>query len=161
MMMNNEISPRNNEYDMIDFHKKIKDIMKKCTYTYLGFKCKNKIYGLNVENEYIDYYINGSKMDREAYDSFTTIDSLGEQINNSNYYDIVLRQIIKEFKNYVWRRNNFKRHEFFLDFYRTILINYYQFIKYGMKYTFTKKDFEGQEYLISMLEDISIIEIIE
>ena len=26
--MNNEISPRNNEYDMIDFHKKIKDIMK-------------------------------------------------------------------------------------------------------------------------------------
>ena len=92
MMMNNEISPRNNEYDMIDFHKKIKDIMKKCTYTYLGFKCKNKIYGLNVENEYIDYYINGSKMDREAYDSFTTIDSLGEQINNSNYYDNILHQ---------------------------------------------------------------------
>lgn len=161
MTMNYEIAPRNNEYYMIDFHKKIKDIMKKCTYTYLGFKCKNKLYGLNVENEYIDYYINGSKMDRDAYDSFTTIDSLGEQINNSIYYDIVLQQIIKEFKNNVWRRHNFKSHEFSLDFYRTMLMNYYAFIKYGMNYTLTKKDFEGQEYLISMLDDISIIEIIE
>jgi hypothetical protein len=160
-MMNKEIVPHNNEYYMIDFHKKIKDTMKKCTYTYLGFKCKNKQYVVNVEIEYINYYINGSKMDRDTYDSFTIIDSLGEQINNSIYYDIVLQQIIKEFKNYVWCRNNFKTHEFFFDFYRTMLINYYAFIKNGMKYTLTKKDFEGQEYLISMLEDISIIKIIK
>jgi hypothetical protein len=34
------------------------------------------------------------------------------------------------------------------------MINTYTFIKCGMKYTLTKKDFEGKEYVLSVLENL-------
>jgi len=69
--------------------------------------------------------------------------------------------MIKQFKYYVVLSNNYMWQGFFGDFYRTIMIYYYVFIKCVLQYTLKKKDFEGEEHLIAMLNRIFTIELIE
>jgi hypothetical protein len=151
---------REKYFVVIGFSKKIEDSMKRLTYGYLGFNSKK--YESYVEKEYVNYYINGSNIDRNVYGSKyqEAINAFGEEINKSIYRDNVLQQIIKELKNYVVLSNIYILQEFFNVLYRTMLINYYVFIKYSMKYTLTRKDFEGEEHLITILNKIVNIEII-
>jgi hypothetical protein len=152
---------REKYFVIIGISKKIEESMKRLTYGYLGFKSKR--YKSYVEKEYVDYYTNGSNIDRDTYGSMyqETIDMLGDEINITDYYDDVLQQMIKELKNYVVLTNQYILQEFFSVLYRTLLINYYSFIKCGMKYRLTKKDFKGEEHLITMLNSIFNVEIIE
>ncbi len=156
-----ELEKHREKYFVVSgFCKKIEESMKRLTYGYLGFNSKR--YESYVEKEYVDYYINGSNIDRAAYGSKyqDAINAFGEEINKSIYRDNILQQIIKEFKNYVVLSNRYISKEFFNVLYRTMTINYYVFIKYCMKYILTKKDFEGEEQLITMLKKIFNVDII-
>jgi hypothetical protein len=156
-----EMMKRRDEYFIVDLPKIIEKSVKKFTYINLGFKSKNNI--SKVEKEYVCYYINSSIADKDIFDSEyqAEIDAFEKQINNSNYYDNILQQMIKQFKYYVVLSNSYMWQGFFGDFYRTIMIYYYVFIKCVLKYTLKKKDFEGEEHLITMLNRIFTIEMIE
>jgi hypothetical protein len=156
-----EMMKRRDEYFIVDLPKIIEKSVKKFTYINLGFKSKKNI--SKVEKEYASYYINSSIADKDIFDSEyqAEIDAFEKQINNSNYYDNILQQMIKQFKYYVVLSNSYMWQGFFGDFYRTIMIYYYVFIKCVLKYTLKKKDFEGEEHLITMLNRIFTIEMIE
>ena len=102
-------------------------------------------------------------MDKDTFESEyeAEINAFDKKINNSNYYDNILQQMIKQFKHYVVLSNNYMWQGFFGDFYRTIMIYYYVFIKCVLNYKLKKKDFEGEEQHITMLNRIFTIELIE
>lgn len=156
-----EMTKRRDEYFIVDLPKIIEKSVKKFTYINLGFKSKNNI--SKVEKEYVGYYINSSNMDKDTFESEyeAEINAFDKKINNSNYYDNILQQMIKQFKHYVVLSNNYMWQGFFGDFYRTIMIYYYVFIKCVLKYKLKKKDFEGEEQHITMLNRIFTIELIE
>ena len=156
-----EMTKRQDEYFIVDLPKIIEKSVKKFTYINLGFKSKNNI--SKVEKEYVGYYINSSNMDKDTFESEyeAEINAFDKKINNSNYYDNILQQMIKQFKHYVVLSNNYMWQGFFGDFYRTIMIYYYVFIKCVLKYKLVKKDFEGEEHHITMLNRIFTIELIE
>jgi hypothetical protein len=104
-------------------------------------------------------------MDREHYLSIyeSTIDALGEKINNSIYYENVLRQMIKQFKYYIIlsNDNNYIWHRLYGNLYKKMMIEHYVFIIFIMNYVLVKKDFEGEEHLFGMFQRLFTIEIIE
>jgi hypothetical protein len=148
---------REKYFAIVDLSKKIKKSIKNLTYINLGFRYKSEIYISNVEKNYVDDYMIGFNMDRKEFGLHyqITIDALGEQINNK-YYDNILQQMITEFL--IWVKfttiHYYTSQEFICDYHITMMINTYTFIKCGMKYTLTKKDFEGKEYVLSILENL-------
>jgi len=104
-------------------------------------------------------------MNREHYLSMyeeSTIDAL-EKINNSIYYDKILQQMIKQFKYYIIlsNDNNYIWHGLWGNLYKKMMIEHYVFIISIMNYVFKKKDFEGEEHLIAMLQHLFTEELIE
>jgi hypothetical protein len=103
-------------------------------------------------------------MDREHYLSIyeSTIDALREKINNSIYYENILRQMIKQFKYYIIlsNNNNYIWYGLYGNLYKRMMIEHYVFIISIMNYVLKKKDFEGEEHLITILNKIVNIEII-
>lgn len=73
--------------------------MKKFAVAYLG--SISKIYLSSVDKEYISYYMNSSNMNIETFELEyeTAIDTYGNQINNSIYYEYVFEKVIKNLKN--------------------------------------------------------------
>lgn len=149
---------REKYFAIVDLPKKIKKSIKMLTYINLGFRYKSEKYISNVEKNYVDDYMIGFNMDRKEFGLHyqLIIDALGEQINNNNkYYDNILQQMITEFLIWLkFTRIYYTSQEFICDFHTTMMINTYTFIKCGMKYTLTKKDFEGKEYVLSVLEKL-------
>ena len=149
------MTKRRDEYFIVDLPKIIEKSVKKFTYINLGFKSKNNI--SKVEKEYVGYYINSSNMDKDTFESQyeAEINTFDKKINNSNYYDNILQQMITEFLIWLkFTRIYYTSQEFICNFHTTMMINTYTFIKCGMKYTLTKKDFEGKEYVLSVLEKL-------
>jgi len=148
---------REKYFAIVDLSKKIKKSIKNLTYINLGFRYKSEKYISNVEKNFVDDYMLGFNMDRKEFGLHyqDTINALGDQIYNK-YYDNILQQMITEFL--IWlkftRIHYYTSQEFICDFHITMMINTYTFIKCCMKYTLTKKDFEGKEYVFSVLEDL-------
>ena len=157
-----EIEKRREEYYCEHIPKKIEEAMKIFTYSELGITTKK--YMKLIPFKYRDNYMNFSNMDREHYLSIyeSTIDAFGEKINNSIYYENILRQMIKQFKYYIIlsNDNNYIWYGLYGNLYKKMMIELYVFIISIMKYVLTKKDFEGEEHLITMLNKIVNIEII-
>jgi len=155
---------REKYFAIVDLPRKIKKSIKMLTYINLGFRYKDK-YISKVEKNYINDYMIGFNMDRNEFglQYQVTIDALGEQINNNNkYYDNILQQMITEFLIWLqFTRIYYTSQGFICDFHTTMMINTYTFIKCGMKYKLTKKDFEGKEHFLSVLENIFGHDIIE
>lgn len=158
-----EITKRCEEYYCEHIPKKIEEAMKMFTYSELGIKTKN--YKRIIPFKYQNNYMNFSNMDREHYLSIyeSTIDALGEKINNSIYYENVLRQMIKQFKYYIIlsNDNNYIWHGLYGNLYKKMMIEHYVFIISIMNYVLTKKDFEGEEHLIAMLQHLFTKELME
>ena len=158
-----EIEKRREEYYCEHIPKKIEEAMKIFTYSELGITTKK--YMKLIPFKYRDNYMNFSNMDREHYLSIyeSTIDALGEKINNSIYYENILRQMIKQFKYYIIlsNDNNYIWHGLYGNLYKKMMIEHYVFIISIMKYVLTKKDFEGEEHLIAMFQRLFTIKIIE
>ena len=158
-----EIAKRRKEYYCEHIPKKIEEAMKMFTYSELGITTKK--YMKLIPFKYRDNYMNYSNMDREHYLSIyeSTIDAFGEKINNSIYYENILRQMIKQFKYYIIlsNNNNYIWHGLYGNLYKKMMIELYVFIISIMKYVLTKKDFEGEEHLIGMFQRLFTIEIIE
>ena len=157
-----EIEKRREEYYCEHIPKKIEEAMKMFTYSELGITTKK--YERLIPCKYQNNYMNFSNMNREHYLSIyeSTIDALGEKINNSIYYENVLRQMIKQFKYYIIlsNDNNYIWHGLYGNLYKKMMIELYVFIISIMNYVLTKKDFEGEEHLITILNKIVNIEII-
>jgi len=157
-----EIAKRREEYYCEHIPKKIEEAMKMFTYSELGITTKK--YMKLIPIKYRNNYMNFSNMDREHYLSIyeSTIDALREKINNSIYYENILRQMIKQFKHYITlsNNNNYIWYGLYGNLYKKMLINYYVFIISIMNYVLKKKDFEGEEHLITILNKIVNIEII-
>jgi hypothetical protein len=158
-----EITKRREEYYCEHIPKKIEEAMKKFTYSEIGIKTKK--YTRIIPCKYRNNYMNFFNMDREHYLSIyeSTIDALGEKINNSIYYENVLRQMIKQFKYYIIlsNDNNYIWHGLYGNLYKKMMIEHYVFIISIMNYVLTKKDFEGEEHLIAMLQHLFTKELIE
>ena len=158
-----EITQRCEEYYCEHIPKKIEEAMKMFTYSELGIKTKN--YKRIIPFKYRNNYMNFSNMDREHYLSIyeSTIDALGEKINNSIYYENVLRQMIKQFKYYIIlsNDNNYIWHGLYGNLYKKMMIEHYVFIISIMNYVLTKKDFEGEEHIIAMLQHLFTKELME
>jgi len=158
-----EIAKRREEYYCEHIPKKIEEAMKMFTYSELGITTKN--YTRIIPFKYRNNYMNFSNMDREHYLSIyeSTIDAIGEKINNSIYYENVLQQMIKQFKYYIIlsNDNNYIWHGLYGNLYKKMMIELYVFIISIMKYVLTKKDFEGEEHLIAMFQRLFTIKIIE
>jgi hypothetical protein len=158
-----EIAKRREEYYCEHIPKKIEEAMKMFTYSELGITTKK--YMRIIPIKYHNNYMNFSNMDREHYLSIyeSTIDALGEKINNSIYYENVLRQMIKQFKYYIIlsNDNNYIWHGLYGNLYKKMMIEHYVFIISIMKYVLTKKDFEGEEHIIAMLQHLFTKELIE
>ena len=157
-----EIAKRRKEYYCVHIPKNIEEAMKMFTYSELGITTKK--YERLIPCKYRNNYMNFSNMDREHYLSIyeSTMNALVEKINNSIYYVNILRQMIKQFKYYIIlsNNNNYIWYELYGTLYKKMTKNYYVFIISIMKYVLTKKDFEGEEHLITMLNKIVNIEII-
>ena len=158
-----EIEKRRKEYYCEHIPKKIEEAIKMFTYSELGITTKK--YMKLIPFKYRDNYMNFSNMDREHYLSIyeSTIDAFGEKINNSIYYENILRQMIKQFKYYIIlsNDNNYIWHGLYGNLYKKMMIELYVFIISIMKYVLKKKDFEGEEHLIGMFQHLFTIEIIE
>ena len=158
-----EIEKHRKEYYCEHIPKKIEEAIKMFTYSELGITTKK--YMKLIPFKYRDNYMNFSNMDREHYLSIyeSTIDAFGEKINNSIYYENILRQMIKQFKYYIIlsNNNNYIWHGLYGNLYKKMMIELYVFIISIMKYVLKKKDFEGEEHLIGMLQHLFTIEIIE
>ena len=157
------IEKRREEYYCEHIPKKIEEAMKMFTYSELGITTKK--YMKLIPIKYRNNYMNFSNMDREHYLSIyeSTIDALGEKINNSIYYENVLQQMIKQFKYYIIlsNDNNYIWHGLYGNLYKKMMIEHYVFIISIMNYVLTKKDFEGEEHLIAMLQHLFTKELIE
>jgi hypothetical protein len=158
-----EIEKRRKEYYCEHIPKKIEEAMKMFTYSELGITTKK--YERLIPCKYQNNYMNFSNMDREHYLSIyeSTMDDLVEKINNSIYYENILRQMIKQFKYYIIlsNDNNYIWHGLYGNLYKKMMIELYVFIISIMKYVLTKKDFEGEEHLIGMLQHLFTEELIE
>ena len=158
-----EIAKRRKEYYCEHIPKKIEEAMKMFTYSVLGITTKK--YMKLIPFKYRDNYMNFSNMDREHYLSIyeSTIDAFGEKINNSIYYENILRQMIKQFKYYIIlsNNNNYIWHGLYGNLYKKMMIEHYVFIISKMNYVLKKKDFEGEEHLIGMLQLLFTEELIE
>ena len=158
-----EIEKHRKEYYCEHIPKKIEEAMKMFTYSDLGITTKK--YERLIPCKYRNNYMNFSNMDREHYLSIyeSTIDAFGEKINNSIYYENILRQMIKQFKYYIIlsNDNNYIWHGLYGNLYKKMMIELYVFIISIMNYVLTKKDFEGEEHLIRMFQRLFTIEIIE
>ena len=158
-----EIAKRREEYYCEHIPKKIEEAMKMFTYSDLGITTKK--YERLIPCKYQNNYMNFSNMDREDYLSIyeSTMDALVEKINNSIYYENILRQMIKQFKYYIIlsNDNNYIWHGLYGNLYKKMMIELYVFIISIMKYVLTKKDFEGEEHLIAMLQHLFTEELIE
>jgi hypothetical protein len=156
-----EIAKRREEYYCEHIPKKIEEAMKMFTYSELGITTKK--YMKLIPIKYRNNYMNFSNMDREHYLSIyeSTIDALREKINNSIYYENILRQMIKQFKYYIIlsNNNNYRWYGLYSNLYKK-MIEHYAFIISIMNYVLKKKDFEGEEHLITILNKIVNIEII-
>ena len=157
-----EIAKRREEYYCEHIPKKIEEAMKMFTYSELGITTKK--YMKLIPIKYRNNYMNFSNMDREHYLSIyeSTIDALREKINNSIYYENILRQMIKQFKYYITlsNDNNYIWHGLYGNLYKRMMIEHYVFIISIMNYILTKKDFEGEEHLIAMLQHLFTEELI-
>ena len=157
-----EIAKRREEYYCEHIPKKIEEAMKMFTYSELGITTKK--YTKLIPIKYRNNYMNFSNMDREHYLSIyeSTMDALVEKINNSIYYENILRQMIKQFKYYIIlsNDNNYIWHGLYGNLYKKMMIEHYVFIISKMNYVLKKKDFEGEEHLITILNKIVNIEII-
>ena len=157
-----EIAKRREEYYCEHIPKKIEEAMKMFTYSELGITTKK--YMKLIPIKYRNNYMNFSNMDREHYLSIyeSTIDALREKINNSIYYENILRQMIKQFKYYITlsNDNNYIWHGLYGNLYKKMMIELYVFIISIMNYVLTKKDFEGEEHLIAMLQHLFTKELI-
>ena len=157
-----EIAKRREEYYCEHIPKKIEEAMKMFTYSDLGITTKKymKLIPIKYRNNYMNY----SNMDREHYLSIyeSTIDALREKINNSIYYENILRQMIKQFKYYIIlsNNNNYRWYGLYGNLYKKMMIEHYAFIISIMNYVLKKKDFEGEEHIITILNKIVNIEII-
>jgi hypothetical protein len=158
-----EIAKRREEYYCEHIPKKIEEAMKMFTYSELGITTKK--YERLIPCKYQNNYMNFSNMDREHYLSIyeSTMDALVEKINNSIYYENILRKMIKQFKYYIIlsNDNNYIWHGLYGNLYKKMMIELYVFIISIMKYVLTKKDFEGEEHLIAMLQHLFTEELIE
>jgi hypothetical protein len=158
-----EIAKRREEYYCEHIPKKIEEAMKMFTYSELGITTKK--YERLIPCKYQNNYMNFSNMDREHYLSIyeSTMDALVEKINNSIYYENILRQMIKQFKYYIIlsNDNNYIWHGLYGNLYKRMMIEHYVFIISIMNYVLTKKDFEGEEHLIAMLQHLFTKELIE
>jgi hypothetical protein len=158
-----EIAKRREEYYCEHIPKKIEEAMKMFTYSDLGITTKK--YERLIPCKYQNNYMNFSNMDREHYLSIyeSTMDALVEKINNSIYYENILRKMIKQFKYYIIlsNDNNYIWHGLYGNLYKKMMIELYVFIISIMKYVLTKKDFEGEEHLIAMLQHLFTEELIE
>ena len=158
-----EIAKCREEYYCEHIPKKIEEAMKMFTYSELGITTKK--YMKLIPIKYRNNYMNFSNMDREHYLSIyeSTIDALGEKINNSIYYENILRQMIKQFKYYIIlsNNNNYRWYGLYSNLYKKIMIEHYVFIISKMNYVLKKKDFEGEEHIIAMLQNLFTEELIE
>ena len=158
-----EIAKRREEYYCEHIPKKIEEAMKMFTYSDLGITTKK--YERLIPCKYQNNYMNFSNMDREDYLSIyeSTMDALVEKINNSIYYENILRQMIKQFKYYIIlsNDNNYIWHGLYGNLYKKMMIELYVFIISIMNYVLKKKDFEGEEHLIAMLQNLFTEELIE
>jgi hypothetical protein len=158
-----EIEKRREEYYCEHIPKKIEEAMKMFTYSDLGITTKK--YERLIPCKYQNNYMNFSNMDREDYLSIyeSTMDALVEKINNSIYYENILRQMIKQFKYYIIlsNDNNYIWHGLYGNLYKKMMIELYVFIISIMNYVLKKKDFEGEEHLIAMFQRLFTIKIIE
>jgi hypothetical protein len=158
-----EIAKRRKEYYCEHIPKKIEEAMKMFTYSELGITTKK--YERLIPCKYQNNYMNFSNIDREHYLSIyeSTMDALREKINNSIYYENILRQMIKQFKYYITlsNDNNYIWHGLYGNLYKRMMIEHYVFIISIMNYILTKKDFEGEEHLIAMLQHLFTEELIE
>ena len=113
-----------------------------------------------IIEDYSTYYIidNSNKDYLEKYERITG--EYADKINNSIYYDNILHKIIKLFKNYVINSYNNIWTDYWGNLFKSMMIHFYIFIKCGMKYILTKKNFEGEEHIITMLDNLFTIEII-
>ena len=157
-----EIEKHREKYYCEHIPKKIEEAMKMFTYSELGITTKK--YERLIPCKYQNNYMNFSNMDREHYLSIyeSTMDALVEKINNSIYYENILRQMIKQFKYYIIlsNDNNYIWHGLYGNLYKKMMIEHYVFIISIMNYVLKKKDFEGEEHLITILNKIVNIEII-
>jgi len=157
------IAKRREEYYCEHIPKKIEEAMKMFTYSDLGITTKK--YKRLIPCKYQNNYMNFSNMNRDHYLSIyeSTMDALVEKINNSIYYENILRQMIKQFKYYIIlsNDNNYIWHGLYGNLYKRMMIEHYVFIISIMNYVLTKKDFEGEEHLIAMLQHLFTKELIE
>ena len=157
------IAKRREEYYCEHIPKKIEEAMKMFTYSELGITTKK--YKRLIPCKYQNNYMNFSNMNRDHYLSIyeSTMDALVEKINNSIYYENILRQMIKQFKYYIIlsNDNNYIWHGLYGNLYKRMMIEHYVFIISIMNYVLTKKDFEGEEHLIAMLQHLFTKELIE
>ena len=139
------------------------------TENYLGYKIltDNTPYITKCINETCLVFNKISKEDIDKHHKEYYVIYLPKKIEEiiedySTYYiiDNILHKIIKLFKNYVINSYNNIWTDYWGNLFKSMMIHFYIFIKCGMKYILTKKNFEGEEHIITMLDNLFTIEII-